>query len=198
MYKRYFKRVLDVLGALFLLTVMSPIFFIIWIVLLIDNNGKVFFIQERPGLNEVPFFLYKFKTMNDSDLLVESERITNFGNFLRKTSLDEFPQLINVLKGEMSLIGPRPLLMEYLPLYSDHQRKRHSVLPGISGWAQVKGRNSISWAERFELDLFYVENGSFILDMKILLLSFSKVLLGKGVYNEKGQIVEKFTGNKDS
>lgn len=197
MYKRYFKRGLDIFGALTLLVFMFPVISMVWIVLLIVNKGGVFFNQIRPGLNEKPFLLYKFKTMKDSNVLEESKRISKVGDFLRKTSLDELPQLINVLKGEMSLIGPRPLLMEYLPLYSDYQRKRHSVLPGITGWAQVKGRNSLSWEEKFELDIFYIRNVSFFLDLKILVLSIFKILPGKGVYAENGQIVKKFAGNKD-
>lgn len=174
---------------------MFPIILVVWVILLIYNKGEVFFNQVRPGLNEKPFLMYKFKTMNGSNLIDESKRITKVGDFLRKTSLDEFPQLFNVLKGEMSLIGPRPLLMEYLPLYSDYQRKRHIVLPGITGWAQVKGRNSLSWDEKFELDVYYTDNVSFLLDIKIFWLSIFKILPGKGVYAENGQIVEKFAGN---
>jgi len=169
------------------------------IVLLFYNKGTIFFTQLRPGKNEQPFLLYKFCTMETitkEEDGSETESITPLGNILRKSSFDEIPQLLNVLKGEMSLIGPRPLLMEYLPLYSDNQRKRHSVLPGITGWAQINGRNSISWTEKFRLDVYYAENINFWLDLKILFITFFKVLPGKGVYNEEGKIIEKFKGNK--
>ena len=178
---------------------LSPLILFIWVLLTIYNRGKAVFIQSRPGKDERLFNLYKFKTLSDPDpkYKTDTERITVFGNFLRKTSLDELPQLINVLKGEMSLIGPRPLLVEYLPLYSDEQRKRHSVLPGITGWAQINGRNSLDWDEKFRFDLFYVENISLFLDFKILLLSFSSIFSRKSVYSPKGEIVPKFKGNKD-
>ncbi|HVD99716.1 MAG TPA: sugar transferase [Cytophagaceae bacterium] len=196
MYKRFFKRAFDILGAIFLLLFFLPFTIVIMIVLFFSNKGKIFFTQLRPGKEEKPFLLYKFRTMKDDvpEEMSERERISGFGNILRKTSLDEIPQLIHVLEGKMSIIGPRPLLMEYLPLYSEVQRKRHSVLPGITGWAQVKGRNSISWKDRFELDVYYAENFSFGLDFKIVLLTFVKVILAKDIYDKNGQIVEKFKG----
>jgi len=195
-YKRFFKRAFDILGAIFLLLFFLPFTIVIMIVLFFSNKGKIFFTQLRPGKEEKPFLLYKFRTMKDDvpEEMSERERISGFGNILRKTSLDEIPQLIHVLEGKMSIIGPRPLLMEYLPLYSEVQRKRHSVLPGITGWAQVKGRNSISWKDRFELDVYYAENFSFGLDFKIVLLTFVKVILAKDIYDKNGQIVEKFKG----
>ncbi len=197
MYKRFLKRILDIIGALCLIAILSPVFVLIITILLVSNKGRVFFTQMRPGKGEVPFLLYKFRTMKDNlpDYIPERDRITWFGNILRKTSLDEIPQLFHVLEGKMSLIGPRPLLMEYLPLYSDVQRKRHSVLPGITGWAQVKGRNSIDWPEKFKMDVYYAENVSFSLDVKILLLTFLKVIFLKDVYDVNGQMVQPFKGN---
>jgi undecaprenyl phosphate N,N'-diacetylbacillosamine 1-phosphate transferase len=189
---------MDISVAGSLLILLFPLILLIGFILLFYNRGKVFFNQVRPGKGEKLFLLYKFRTMRPESLthLSDDERITKFGHFLRKTSLDELPQLINVIKGDMSLVGPRPLLIEYLPLYSDRQRKRHSVLPGITGLAQVNGRNSISWKDKFDFDVQYVENLSFGMDLKILLLSFSKVFSRKGIYDEKAQIVEKFKGNE--
>ncbi|HWZ23623.1 MAG TPA: sugar transferase [Cytophagaceae bacterium] len=197
MYKSRLKRILDIIGALFLLTILSPIMVLISVILLFFNKGQIFFTQMRPGKDESPFLLYKFQTMKNlpENEVSEADRITRIGAVLRKTSLDEIPQLLNVLKGEMSLVGPRPLLMEYLPLYTDDQRKRHSVLPGITGWAQVNGRNSISWKEKFRLDVYYADNISFWLDLKILFITFFKVIAGKGVYNKERAIVEKYKGN---
>ncbi len=197
MYKRFSKRILDVFGALLLIGIFSPFFVAIILVLFFGNKGRVFFTQMRPGKDEKPFLLYKFRTLKDAseEELSERARVSWLGNILRKTSLDEIPQLFHVLEGKMSIVGPRPLLMEYLPLYSTQQRKRHSVLPGITGWAQVKGRNAISWTQRFELDVYYTEHISFMLDLKILFLTISKVILAKGVYTKEGQMVEKFKGD---
>lgn len=182
--------------ALFML---SPILVIVSLVLLISNHGKPFFFQTRPGKNEKPFKIIKFKTMNDKtdahgELLPFEERVTPMGAFVRKYSLDEIPQLINVLKGEMSLIGPRPLLMQYLPLYNEQQKKRHNVKPGITGWAQVNGRNAISWRQKFELDVWYVEHLSFLVDLKILLLTIKKVVIKEGVNSDANLNMPTFMG----
>lgn len=200
MYQSFFKRIFDfslaLLGFIFLL----PIFIIVYIRLYIANHGKPFFFQIRPGKNERLFKIIKFKTMNDKkdaqgNLLPDAERLTPVGQFVRKTSLDEIPQLINVIKGDMSLIGPRPLLPEYLPLYNEHQKKRHKVRPGITGWAQVNGRNAISWEQKFDYDVWYVENLNFILDLRIIYLTFLKVFKSEGI-SAKGQAtITKFTGN---
>ncbi len=200
MYKSYLKPTLDFLIALIGLLVLSPIFLFVMIGLAIANNGKPFFFQKRPGKDEKIFSIIKFKTMNDKkdadgNLLSDAERLTPIGAFVRKTSLDEIPQLINVLKGDMSLIGPRPLRTYYLPLYSDEQKKRHNVKPGITGWAQVNGRNAISWTQKFEYDVWYVENLSFILDLKIFLLTIKKVFVREGISQEGLVTVERFNGS---
>lgn len=181
MYEKYFKRLLDLFFACFGIVVLSPIFIGTMIALYYSNNGKPFFFQERPGKDEIIFKLIKFKTMNDKkdiegNLLPMGERITKLGSFLRKTSLDEIPQLINVLMGEMSLIGPRPLLKEYLPMYTNRQKLRHSVKPGITGWAQVNGRNSVTWKDKFEMDNWYIENMSFKLDSTIFFKTVKKIV----------------------
>lgn len=181
MYKHFFKRVFDFLAAFLGLLLLSPIFIIVMIGLFFANQGKPFFFQARPGKGERIFKIVKFKTMNDrrndnGDLLSDAERLTPIGAFVRKTSLDEIPQLINVLKGDMSLIGPRPLLPEYLEFYSDYHKKRHDVRPGITGLAQVKGRNLMKFSERFNNDVFYVENLSFSLDIKIFIMTIKAVL----------------------
>ena len=173
MYKKYIKRLLDFIASLVGLILISPIFLIITIFLYFANQGKPFFIQPRPGKNGVIFNIVKFKTMNDkkdseAKLLSDAERLTPIGSFVRKTSLDEIPQLLNVLKGDMSLIGPRPLLTHYLHLYSEFQNRRHEVKPGITGWAQVNGRNAISWDKKFEYDVWYVDHMSLTVDLKIL------------------------------
>ena len=199
MYKTLFKPLLDFLAALIGLLILFPIFIIIYIVLIINNSGSAFFFQDRPGKNGKIFKVIKFKTMNDKkdkqgNLLSDEIRLTPLGKFIRKTSLDEIPQLINVLKGEMSLIGPRPLLPEYLPLYSEEQKKRHNVKPGITGWAQVNGRNAISWQKKFEYDVWYVNNINFFLDVKILFKTVKKVFKSEGI-NGIGQVTTtKFTG----
>ncbi|MBW7867221.1 MAG: sugar transferase [Brumimicrobium sp.] len=200
MYNHFFKHIIDFLVALIGLILLSPIFFIVTIALFFANQGKPFFLQPRPGRNERIFKIVKFKTMNDKkdtqgNLLSDEARVTKIGNFVRKTSLDEIPQLINVLIGDMSLIGPRPLLVQYLPLYNETQKKRHLIKPGITGWAQVNGRNAISWKEKFEHDIYYVENLSFLLDLKILWLTFKKVSKSEGVSKEGFATTEAFTGN---
>lgn len=200
MYKDYLKRILDFLLALIALIILSPVFSVVWIGLSLTNASQPFFIQPRPGRNEKIFRIIKFKTMNDrrdpnGNLLPDAERLTPVGAFVRKTSLDELPQLLNVLKGDMSLIGPRPLLAEYISLYNDFQKRRHDVRPGITGWAQVNGRNAISWEDKFKLDVYYVENCSFRLDAKILFLTVKKVIMRDGI-NQEGQVtIEKFKGN---
>ncbi|CAM3323299.1 sugar transferase [Empedobacter stercoris] len=189
MYKNFIKRILDILVALVGLLILSPIFIVVTIALYFVNQGKPFFFQARPGKDERIFKIIKFKTMNDKkdkdgNLLSDAERLTPIGAFVRKTSLDEIPQLINVLKGDMSIIGPRPLRTYYLPLYNEVQKKRHDVRPGITGWAQVNGRNAISWTKKFELDVYYVNNISFALDLKIFFLTIKKVLVREGIAKE--------------
>jgi lipopolysaccharide/colanic/teichoic acid biosynthesis glycosyltransferase len=195
-----FKRLFDIMISLTLLVLLSPIFFLVFIVLFIANNGKFLFLQDRPGIHGKIFKLIKFKTMtdkkdNNGNLLTDTDRITIIGKFIRKTSLDELPQLFNVLKGDMSLIGPRPLLEQYLPLYNETQRRRHEVKPGITGWAQVNGRNTISWQQKFEYDVWYVDNISFWLDIKILLLTIRKVFKSEGINQNNEATMEAFTGN---
>lgn len=199
MYKNFIKRILDFVISFCLLILLLPVFLIITIILFIQNKGNPFFFQQRPGKNENSIRIIKFKSMTDEKddndkLLSDKERITPFGHFIRKTSLDEIPQLFNVLKGEMSLIGPRPLLFKYLSLYSYNQRRRHNVRPGITGWAQVNGRNNISWTKKFELDVYYVDHISFLLDMKILWLTFLKVIKREGVNQSEDRPMRPFTG----
>ena len=200
MYRNGFKIILDFVLVLVAITILSPLFLIVLILLTINNNGKPFFYQNRPGKNEKIFKVIKFKTMTDKkgtngDLLPDSHRLTALGKFIRKTSLDELPQLINVLKGDMSLIGPRPLLPEYLPLYNVTQSRRHNVKPGITGWAQINGRNAISWAKKFEYDVWYVDNLSFVLDIKILLNTFLKVVKSEDINTMGHATTEAFKGN---
>ncbi|MBN9285020.1 MULTISPECIES: sugar transferase [unclassified Flavobacterium] len=200
MYKNYCKRFFDFTVALFGCILLFPIFVVATICLYFANQGKPFFFQVRPGKKEKLFKIIKFKTMNDKkdangDLLPDSERLTKVGSFVRKTSIDEIPQLINVLKGDMSLIGPRPLLPAYLPLYNEMQKQRHDVRPGITGWAQVNGRNAISWQQKFEYDVFYVNNISFMNDMKIIFLTVKKVVVREGIAAEGMATTEAFKGN---
>ena len=201
MYKTTIKPFLDFLAALIGLILLSPILVIVTLLLAIANKGKPFFFQTRPGENERLFSIIKFKTMNDKkdkngNLLPDAERLTAVGSFVRKTSLDEIPQLLNVLKGDMSLVGPRPLLPEYLPLYTLEQKRRHEVKPGITGWAQVNGRNALSWSDKFKRDVEYVEQQSFVLDCKILFLTLKKVLVSEGI-SQNGQVgMSKFEGNE--
>jgi lipopolysaccharide/colanic/teichoic acid biosynthesis glycosyltransferase len=201
MYKNFIKRIIDIVVASLSLILLSPLFLIVAIGLYFVNQGKPFFIQKRPGLHGSIFKIVKFKTMNDKMditgvLLADEKRLTKIGSFVRKTSLDEIPQLINVIKGDMSLIGPRPLLPEYLPLYNEFQNKRHEVKPGITGWAQVNGRNAISWEKKFEYDVWYVENISFLLDVKIFFLTVKKVVKSENISQEGLVSMDYFKGNK--
>ncbi|WP_066440936.1 sugar transferase [Chryseobacterium sp. CCH4-E10] len=200
MYNFFLKRFFDFIIAFVGLVILSPVFITVTIGLFFANGGKPFFFQARPGLKEKIFKIIKFKTMNDKkdadgNLLPDSERLTSIGAFVRKTSLDEIPQLINVLKGDMSIIGPRPLLPQYLPIYNEFQKRRHEVRPGITGWAQVNGRNAISWAKKFELDVWYIDHISFALDCKIVLLTFKKVFKKEGINKEGQATTEAFNGN---
>ncbi len=199
MYNNYIKRILDFILSLTGFVILLPVFSVVTIFLAIANRGRPFFFQVRPGKDEKLFKIIKFKTMNDKkdgqgNLLPDAERLTKIGAFVRKTSLDEIPQLINVIKGDMSLIGPRPLRTKYLPLYSDVQKKRHNVLPGITGWAQINGRNSISWTQRFEYDVWYVENQSFLLDLKIFFKTIKKVIIRDGINSDNHITMEDFNG----
>lgn len=201
MYPKIVKPFLDFLAALVGLLILSPIFTLVTLALALANKGKPFFVQKRPGKNERIFSIIKFKTMNDKrdsagKLLPDAERLTGIGRFVRKTSLDEIPQLLNVLKGDMSLVGPRPLLPEYLALYNKEQKKRHQVRPGITGWAQINGRNAISWEQKFELDVWYVEHQSFGLDMNILFRTIKKVFVSEGISAEGNATMEPFKGSK--
>ena len=191
MYKNFIKPVIDFVLALVGFLFLSPVFVLVMIGLFFANDGKPFFFQLRPGKNGKIFKIIKFKTMTDKkdengNLLPDADRLTKIGSFVRKTSLDEIPQLLNVIKGDMSLVGPRPLLPKYLELYNDFQRRRNEVKPGITGWAQVNGRNSISWEKKFEYDVWYVDNVSFLLDIKILIMTVLKVVKSEGI-NEQGQ-----------
>lgn len=201
-YKRYVKRPMDIILSLIAIIILSPIFILVTILVRINLGSPVIFKQERPGLNEKIFTLYKFRTMTDErdengELLPNEMRHTKFGKLLRSTSLDELPELINVIKGDMSLVGPRPLLVEYLPLYNDEQRKRHNVRPGITGLAQVKGRNSITWEQKFYYDVKYVNELSFLLDLKILFLTVIKVIKKEGINSSENVTMEKFTGTNN-
>lgn len=199
-YKKYMKRFIDITGALLLLTVMLPITLVVGLLLALQNRGSIFFYQERPGFLEQPFHIIKFKTMTDEKdedgiLLPDNDRITTLGKWVRKLSIDELPQLLNVLKGEMSMIGPRPLLFKYIPLYTDEQKRRHNVRPGITGWAQVNGRNAISWTRKFELDQYYVENISAALDFKIFWLTIVKIFNREGVNQSADRTMPPFDGS---
>ncbi len=199
-YASVFKPLIDFVVAMIIFVVLSPVFFVVMVLLAVANSGKSFFFQRRPGKDGKIFMVIKFKTMNDrkdknGELLPDAERLTGVGKFVRKTSLDELPQMLNVLKGDMSLIGPRPLLEEYLPLYNEAQMKRHNVRPGITGWAQVNGRNAISWGQRFEYDVWYVNNISFALDFKIFFLTVRNIVKSEGISSETSATMEKFKGN---
>jgi undecaprenyl phosphate N,N'-diacetylbacillosamine 1-phosphate transferase len=200
MYRSFFKRFLDIVLSIFALVMLLPVILPLMVFLLVAHRGKVFYIQKRPGKHETVFNLIKFRSMNDrkdtnGNLLPDSERMTRAGTFIRKASLDEIPQLINILKGDMSLVGPRPLLVDYLPLYNDVQKRRHDVKPGITGWAQVNGRNEISWEEKFRLDVWYVNNLTFLLDLKILWLTIVKVIKSEGISQRGKTTAEPFKGN---
>ncbi|HIS08617.1 MAG TPA: undecaprenyl phosphate N,N'-diacetylbacillosamine 1-phosphate transferase [Candidatus Scatomorpha intestinipullorum] len=201
MYKNLIKPILDFILAFLLIIIFSPIILIVALLIKLKLGSPILFTQERPGLNGKIFRIYKFRTMSDErdskgDLLSDELRLKGFGKLIRKSSLDELPQLFNVLKGEMSFVGPRPLLVEYLKLYNQEQAKRHNVKPGITGWAQVNGRNAISWEEKFKLDVYYVEHISFMLDCKILYMTFFKVLKRKDINSNTNITMEKFTGNQ--
>jgi lipopolysaccharide/colanic/teichoic acid biosynthesis glycosyltransferase len=200
-YKIVIKSFLDILIALVVFITISPIFIIITIFLAIANQGKPFFFQKRPGKDENIFTIIKFKTMNEKknkegDLLPDAERLTRVGSFVRATSLDEIPQLLNVVKGDMSFVGPRPLLPHYIPLYNETQKRRHKVKPGITGWAQVMGRNAISWEKKFELDVWYIKNQSFFLDIKILFMTVKKVIFKEDINTAGVATTKPFTGNQ--
>ncbi len=200
MYRLFFKRFLDILVSLFGLILASPILIVVFLILWFQNKGSIFFFQERPGLNQKAFKIIKLKTMTDArdtdgNLLPDNQRITQAGKIIRRLSIDELPQLLNVLRGDMSLIGPRPLLFKYIPLYSQEQLRRHNVRPGITGWAQVNGRNSISWKQKFEYDIYYVDHLSFVLDIKILWLTFIKVIRTEGVNQSDERPMQPFNGN---
>ena len=200
-YEKYIKRILDFSCSLLALIVVSPILLITALLVRIKLGSPVLFKQARPGLNEKIFTVYKFRTMTDErdenrELLPDEVRLTKFGQFLRSTSLDELPELINILKGDMSIIGPRPLLVRYLPLYNEEQRHRHDVRPGLSGWAQVNGRNCVSWTEKFRYDVEYVNNISFIMDIKIIFMTVKSVIKREGISSETSVTMEPFCGNE--
>lgn len=199
-YYKYFKRLLDIFIALIAIGVFSPFFVLLIIILTIANKGNPFFVQQRPGKGATVFKMMKFKTLNDDtdntgDLLPDAQRMLKIGKLIRASSLDELPQLFNILSGDMSVVGPRPLLVKYLPYYNDFQSRRHQVRPGITGWAQVNGRNKLTWDQKFAHDVFYVENVSLLFDIKILLLTVRKVILREGI-NQEGEVTaEAFKGN---
>ncbi len=201
MYKDFWKRVIDFILSFLALAILWPILLVITIWLHFANKGAgAFFLQERPGKNEKIFKVVKFKTMTDErdtegNLLPDADRLTNVGRFVRSTSIDELPQLINVVKGDMALIGPRPLLSQYLPLYSEEQARRHEVRPGITGWAQCHGRNAISWTEKFKLDVWYVDHCSFLTDLKVIGITIKKVLVRDGISQEGNATMEAFNGH---
>ena len=201
MFKDFWKRVIDFILSLLTLAILWPILLVITIWLHFANKGAgAFFLQERPGKNGKIFKVVKFKTMTDErdaegNLLPDADRLTNVGRFVRSTSIDELPQLINVVKGDMALIGPRPLLSQYLPLYSEEQARRHEVRPGITGWAQCHGRNAISWTEKFKLDVWYVDHCSFLTDLKVIGITIKKVLVRDGISQEGNATMEAFNGH---
>jgi len=202
MYKRVIKPFIDKILALLLLFIFSPFLVLTAILIFLKIGRPILFKQVRPGLNAKLFTIYKFRTMSNEtnkngELLPDEERLRGIGKFIRKTSLDELPQLFNVLKGDMSFVGPRPLLVEYLSLYNKEQKKRHNVQPGITGWAQINGRNAISWKQKFEYDIWYVAHQSFLLDMKIFLMTFLKVIKRSGISSDTSVTMEKFEGDSD-
>ncbi|MCR5777130.1 MAG: sugar transferase [Lachnospiraceae bacterium] len=201
MYRRFFKRLFDIILSLFAIVVLSPVLIITAILVRVKLGSPVIFCQKRPGLNGKIFNLYKFRSMNDArdekgELLSDEVRLTSFGKKLRATSLDELPEFFNILKGDMSFVGPRPLLVQYLPLYNEEQAHRHDVLPGLTGLAQVNGRNAITWEKKFEYDVEYARNVSFILDMKIIFATFGKVFKRDGISSATSATMEPFTGTK--
>lgn len=201
MYAKYIKRILDFILSLLAIIILSPVMLIIYILVRIKLGKPAIFKQQRPGKNEKIFTLYKFRTMTDEkdedgNLLPDEKRLTKFGKMLRSTSLDELPELFNILKGDMAIVGPRPLLVEYLKLYNDEQRKRHNVRPGLTGLAQVSGRNLISWQDRFEKDIYYVNNVTFMNDLKIILVTVKKVIKREGISQDNNVTMEKFKGSE--
>jgi undecaprenyl phosphate N,N'-diacetylbacillosamine 1-phosphate transferase len=199
-YSRWIKRAMDVAVASLLLLCTLPVLLIVAVLLFVANRGSIWFTQERPGKDQRLFRVVKFKTMNDrrdagGQLLSDEQRLTAIGKLIRKLSIDELPQLANVIKGDMSLVGPRPLLTDYLPLYDETQRRRHEVRPGITGWAQVNGRNTLEWKRRFEYDVWYVDHVSFALDMKIVFLTLVKIFKAEGITSRTSATMEKFSGN---
>ena len=203
MYKHFFKRLIDFILSLIALIVLSPILLIVALLVRTKLGSPVIFKQERPGLNEKIFTLYKFRTITDAkdeqgNLLPDEIRLTKFGKLLRSTSLDELPELFNILKGDMSIVGPRPLLVRYLQLYNEHQKHRHDVRPGFTGWAQCNGRNAISWEEKFDLDVYYTKHVSLLLDIKIILKTVKVVLFREGISSETSVTMEEFRGSKEN
>lgn len=201
-YERYFKRWFDIAISFFALLILSPLFLFIAVLVRLKLGAPVIFSQRRPGLNGKPFIIYKFRTMTNKkdesgNLLPDKDRLTKFGKLLRSTSLDELPELWNILKGDMSIIGPRPLLMEYLPLYNATQKRRHEVRPGLTGYAQVSGRNALSWDEKFHFDVEYVDQVSFMLDIKIFFMTIYAVLMKKGISSSSSVTMEEFLGNQN-
>ena len=202
MYRKYIKRLLDIILSLSAIIILSPVYIIVAILVRIKLGSPVLFKQDRPGLNENVFRMYKFRTMTDEKdlsgvLLPDEVRLTSFGKLLRSTSLDELPELFNILKGEMSIVGPRPLLVKYLPLYNEEQKHRHDVRPGLTGLAQVNGRNTITWEDKFKYDVEYTENITFVSDMKIILQTVLKVINRDGINSENDATMEAFTGTKE-
>lgn len=202
MYKHFFKRLIDFILSLLALIVLSPILLIVALLVRTKLGSPVIFKQERPGLNEKIFTLYKFRTMTDAkdeqgNLLPDEIRLTKFGKLLRSTSLDELPELFNILKGDMAIVGPRPLLVRYLQLYNEHQKHRHDVRPGFTGWAQCNGRNAISWEEKFDLDVYYTKHVSLLLDIKIILKTVKVVLFREGISSETSVTMEEFRGSNN-
>ena len=202
MIYKYIKRILDIISSLLAIIILSPLLGVLTVIGAFEMKGNPFFAQERPGKDEKIFKLVKFRTMTnakdkDGNLLSDADRLTKYGKFLRNTSLDELPELFNILKGDMSVIGPRPLLVQYLPRYNAHQHRRHEVRPGLSGWAQVNGRNAISWEDKFNYDVEYVDNYSIVMDIKILFMTILNVLKREGISSETSATMEEFMGNDD-
>lgn len=202
MIYKYIKRILDIISSLLAIIILSPLLGVLTVIGAFEMKGNPFFTQERPGKDEKIFKLVKFRTMTnakdkDGNLLSDAERLTKYGKFLRNTSLDELPELFNILKGDMSVIGPRPLLVKYLPRYNQHQHRRHEVRPGLSGWAQVNGRNAISWEDKFNYDVEYVDNYSIVMDVKILFMTILNVLKREGISSETSATMEEFMGTQE-
>lgn len=201
-YNKYIKRLMDIILSIIAIVVLSPVLLAVAFLVKIKLGSPVIFKQERPGLNEIIFTMYKFRTMtdekdNNGELLSDSIRLTKFGKLLRATSLDELPELFNILKGDMSIVGPRPLLVEYLDLYNENQKRRHEVRPGLSGYAQVSGRNAISWEDKFNLDVYYIDNMSFMFDLKIIFLTIKKVFVREGISSDTSVTMEAFKGSRE-